>query len=239
MLYRRKIIILHTIKHSESALVVQCYCNEEGKQSLYLRGKANHNKFHRLGILDVIIYKKSTATMGAIKEISHAEPSIEIRSSIYKSTIAIFMSELISKCIRETETDTLLFNFLCASIGILEHTPENVSNYHIHFMTNLCKYLGFMPHNNYNPTTANIFHIESATFISKYGKTYNSDTLTEEESLLLNELINNKAENIASIKCNGATRNQYAKKMISYISYHLGINIEIKSLDVLHEVFRD
>ena len=237
MLINRKIIVLHTIKHSESALVVQCYCNQDGKQSFYLKGKSLHNKFHRLAILDVIIYKKNISTMGLIKEISSNENLLDIRTSVYKSSIAIFMSEIVSKCFRETESDTQLFNFLCTSISLLEHTKLGVANFHIHFITNICKYLGFMPNNNYNPTTASIFCVETASFISKFDKTFNSISFTEDESLLLNELLNNKTSDIAELKCNGETRNKYAKKMISYISYHLGINIEIKSLDVLHEVF--
>lgn len=212
MLYRRKIIVLHTIKHSETALIVQCYSNEDGRQSLYLKGKTHHSKFHRLGILDVVIYRKNISTMGAIKEISATEPLVSIRSSIYKTTIAIFVSELIGKCIKETETDKFLFDFLCTSIKLLEHINSGIANFPIHFMTNLCKYLGFMPNNNYNPTTTTIFDIQKGAFVSKFDKYNSSIAMNEDEPLLLNELINKRTENIEFIKCSGDMRNNFAKK---------------------------
>jgi hypothetical protein len=39
------------------------------------------------------------------------------------------------------------------------------------------------------------------------------------------------------LKLNGEMRLAYTKRMIEYISHHIENNIEIKSLDILHQIF--
>lgn len=249
MLNKSSIIVLHTIKHGESGLVVQCYSNTKGKQALYLRGggKANakNAKFHRLSILDVITYSNSTSSMPQIREFTQAVTLNSIRTNIYKNTIAIFISEVIIRCIRESETNPQLFTFLKTSIEILEQMERGISNFHIYFLVQLSSLLGFKPLNNYSKETP-LFNLSLACFtepflifdgnkciISEESTTH----LTAKESYLMHQILNTQFTQIESISCNGELRLSFAKKIISYLSFHLGISIEIKSLDVLHEVF--
>ena len=248
MLAKSQIIVLHTIKHGDTGIVVQCYSNTAGRTALYFRGssKKMHNAalLHKLNILDVVTYSNTSQSMPTIREIAIPYNLSSLRGDIYKSSIAIFISELLGKTVREAESNPHLYSFISSSVQILEHTTDGVANFHIHFITHLCKMLGFMPLDNYSPATP-IFDMATAKFIPNFGiPQYGSQTMGEMESRMLHALMNTPSTNIGKIMCNGEelqlsgqARLSYSKRMIEYISHHSGNNIEIKSLDILHQIF--
>ncbi len=249
MLAKSQIIVLHTIKHGDTGIVVQCYSNTAGRTALYFRGSSkkmnNASLLHKLNILDVVTYSNSSGTMPTIREIGMTYNLASLRSNIYKSTIAMFISEVLGKTVRESEANPHLYSFISSSIQILEHTEEGVANFHIHFLTHLCKMLGFMPTDNYTPSSP-VFDIATAKFIPvPFGPTpYGSQLMGDTESALLHALMNTPSTNLEKLYCgmqeiklSGQLRNSYAKRMIEYISHHIGNTMEIKSLDILHQIF--
>lgn len=249
MLVKSQIIVLHTIKHGDSGLVVQCYSNTAGRQSLYFRSggrnRSTASLLHKLNILDVVAYSNGTQSMPTIKEISAPHNLASLRGDIFKSTIAIFISELIGRTIKESEANPVLYSFLSSSVQILEHITDGVANFHIHFIAHLCKMLGFMPLDNYSPATP-LFDMAAAKFAMEPfgGRTYGSQLMPLQESQLLHALMNTPSTNLEKLCCNGNElkvngdlRFSFAKRMIEYISFHIGNTIEIKSLDILHQIY--
>ena len=247
MLTKSQIIVLHTIKHGDSGIVVQCYSSLYGRQALYYKAPKKGNNLallHKLNILDVVTYHSTGSSMPTIKEISAPFGLQTLRSDIYKSTISMFLSELLYKCVKETEPNSVLYSFISSSVQILEHTSSGISNFHIHFITHLCKILGYMPLDNYSPQTP-VFDLISAKFIPSVGIMKGENrVLDKEESLLLHVIMNTPSTNLETLKYNntplpvsGEIRLNFAKHIIEYLSFHLGNNIDIKSLDVLHQVF--
>ena len=245
MLVKSQIVVLHTIKHGDTGIVVQCYSNTAGRCSLYFRTSSkrqnNTSLLHKLNVLDVVTYSNGPQSMPTIKEIGTPYNLSTIRGDIFKSSIAIFMSELLGKTVRESEANPHLFSFISSSIQILEHLTDGVANFHIH----LCKMLGFMPMDNYSSTTP-LFDIATAKFtVQPSGNAvYGTQTIGERESQLLHSLMNTPSTNLGKLYCgtrelqiNGELRLSYAKRMIEYISHHIGNTIEIKSLDILHQIF--
>lgn len=237
---KEQIVVLHTIKHSDSGVVVQCYSRERGREALYLRvsqkNKVKISNFHRLSILDIITYSKNSY-MPVIREYASAYKLDSIRSDVYKSTVAIFLSELLLKSVREAEGERSLYDFLVSSVNMLENMEEGIANFHLHFMVRLCKFMGIMPVNDYSGPES-IFSLPAAKFADtlKNEKPL-SPFLSRQESELLYRLMVTPVSMIGRIECNGELRSKFAKEILKYISYHLGTDIELKSLDVLHEVF--
>lgn len=249
MLAKSQIIVLHTIKHGDTGIVVQCYSSTAGRTALYFRGSSkkmnNASLLHKLNILDVVTFSNTSGSMPTIREMGIPYNLSSLRSDIYKSTMAIFLSEILGKTVRESEANPHLYSFISSSIQILEHTDEGVANFHIHFLTHLCKMLGFMPTDNYSSSAA-VFDMATAKFIpAPFGAApYGSMLMSETESMLLHTLMNTPSTNLGKLYCgaqelqlNGQLRNSYAKRMIEYISHHIGNTIEIKSLDILHQIF--
>jgi DNA repair protein RecO (recombination protein O) len=248
MLSKSQVIVLHTIKYGDNGIVLQCYSNTCGRQAVFLRVSARNkvvlSNLHRLGILDIVTWSNGSS-MPTVKEMEPVVRLDSIRTNIYKNTIAIFLSELLVKCIKESEANLQLYQFLVSSISVLEHMDGMIANFHIHFLVHLSKMLGFMPVDNFSAANP-LFDIHSARFVgASYANSAgsansagrNADCFPAVESELLHTVLNTPAIECSGIRCSGEVRLAFAKQMIKYLSVHLGINFDMKSLDVLHEVF--
>ena len=98
----------------------------------------------------------------------------------------------------------------------------------------------------YDWDTTLIFDIATAKFIPVpfAAALYGSQLMGETESMLLHTLMNTPSTNLGKLYCgaqelklSGQLRNSYAKRMIEYISHHIGNTMDIKSLDILHQIF--
>lgn len=237
MISKSQIIVLHTIKHSDTGVVVQAYSNALGRCALYYRGGGKHNKnlaeLHPLSILDVVTYSNLGPAMPNIKEMTPAENLSSLVTDIRKNAIAIFISELLTKSIREVEPNGILYNFISSSVLVLDSLSEGVENFHLHFLAHYCKILGYMPLDNFNAEDK-YFNFIQAEYTSFYEK---ANCFTQEQSALLHLVLTTPVTKIADIKCSGTERSDFIKRLLDYLSYHLDGKLEIKSLPVLHEIF--
>ena len=60
-----------------------------------------------------------------------------------------------------------------------------------------------------------------------------------EESLLMHQMLTMSFEEAMALPLSAARRSAFSRRMLGYLSYHLGQSLDIRSLDVLHAVFTD
>jgi DNA repair protein RecO (recombination protein O) len=94
--------------------------------------------------------------------------------------------------------------------------------------------MGFSPTNNCNEERK-FFDMASGCFT--LNKPIHSNFLDAGESHVFSLFIDCSYEEMGAISLTAAQRNQLIIKMIDYYSLHLGIRLQIKSLDVLREIF--
>ena len=256
MLTKSRIIVLHTIKHSDSGMVVQCYSDVKGRSACYFFAGGKHSKsamMFPLSMLDVVLFSRHQEgnTMPVIKEAAPVCQLQNLKTDIRKGAISIFMCELLLKTLKESSPDPSLFVFLSNSIMLLEAVDEGVENFHLHFAVNLCKVLGYMPEDNYsgpsfppnptvgqaggsNPDSRTHFNFTTGKFTHDYSEAF---CFQPEESLLLHQIMSTPLAALREITCSGQMRNRFLGKIIDYLSFHTSLRIELKSLAVLRELF--
>lgn len=240
MSQKLQIIVLHTIKYRDSSLIVQGYSNLGGRQSFVIRtGKGSKNyaalaQLHPLGIIDAELVAGSWGDMATIKEYTPSYKLAEIRCNLHKSSIAIFISELIYRTVREVEQNDELFNFIKRSVLQLETLEGGVANFHAYFIVELCRQIGYTPEDNYSESDP-IFDILTAGFTNI--PTLADMSFSLRSSFILAAILNTKPEYLCTLKINRNERYIFIKDMIKFLNHHIGYPVEIRSLDVLHEVF--
>ena len=98
--------------------------------------------FQSLTLLDLVVYHNKRKEINRISEIKCSINSQTIPFNIKKTSIALFLTELLNKTLHEEEENTQLFEFLNESIRILDSLSEKYENFHLHFMLLLSRYLG-------------------------------------------------------------------------------------------------
>lgn len=134
------------------------------------------------------------------------------------------------KTLREGETDYSLFNFLTSSIKEFD-SNDKTSGFHVLFLFKLSKFLGIEPENNYSDIKQ-IFDLKAGKFI--LGLPSHKDFLNKEESIIFFKLFNKEFN---EIQLNKNEIHIMLKSLLKYYKIHLDRPSEIKSLQVLKEVF--
>ena len=238
MLTKSRIIVLHTIKHSDSGMVVQCYCDQKGRTACYFFAKGKHSRsalMFPLSILDVVLYSrhKEGGSMPLIREVSPVASLSSLKTDLRKNAISLFMCELLMKTVREGGEDPSLFSFLQSSIMVMDAMEDGFENFHLHFVVNLCKILGYMPEDNYN-ADFRWFDFTKGIFTRDYNE---ATCFGQEDSYLMHRILSTPLSALPEIKCSGQTRNRFLGRVMEYLSFHSSLKTELKSLAVLREIF--
>jgi DNA repair protein RecO (recombination protein O) len=242
MIRKTRGIVLHTTRYGESSLVVHCYTEQHGRQSYMVKGvrkSRKHNRanlFQPLFILDFEVYHKDSRDIQLVKEVSRATPLNSLPFDVVKSAQAIFMAELIYRVVKEEESNPMMAHFLISSIRYLDALEKASPDFHILFMLQLSRHLGFYPNNNFDERHV-FFDLGSGQFIS-----YFQDPelhLDETSSKLWNQYMLIDYQSVRESDFNGVQRKQVLENLLRFYRAHVAGMGEIRSLEVLHGYFHN
>ena len=240
MIRKTRGIVLHTTRYGESSLVVHCYTEQFGRQSYMVKGvrgskKQNRsNLFQPLFILDFEVYYRRSREMQLVKEVSRSIPLNSIPYDITKSTQAIFIAEVLYRVVREEEPDPMLSHYLVNAVKYLDALADPSPDFHIVFLFQLTRYLGFYPQNNLNENNR-YFDLTSGHFVP-----FSDDPetlLDERSSKLWSGYIRSDFQSVKTFGFNSAQRKTLLDDLVRYFRMQVEGMGEIRSLEVLHEFF--
>lgn len=236
MQIKTKAIVLSSLKYQEKGLIAKCFTLQEGIKTYFVpnafSGKKSNQKiayFQPLTILEIEANHKNKGGLEHFKEIKLAIPYQTINNDIYKSTIVIFLSEVLSNCIQEEEQNEDLFTFLEVALTWLD-THDEPQNFHLILLIEVSKFLGFYP--DISNIDMPFFNINEGNFTLFQGL----QSISEHQSFLLKKLINLKFDSNQKI-FSGIERQLLLQLLLDYYAIHLDGFRKPKSLDVLKEVF--
>lgn len=236
MLVKTKAIVISAIKFQEKSLIVKCFTLSNGLKSYFVRDAFSSRKtsqkiayFQPFSILEIEAVHKNKGTLENFKEIKTAVPFQTIHTDIVKSTIVMFLSEMLHHSIQEEEKNESLFEFLETALTWFDHHDE-VSNFHLILLLETTKYLGFYP--DVSEIDLPYFEMNDGVFTLFHGKS----VLTEQETNLFKKLIDLKFDHSQKV-FNGVERQVLLKVIIEYYVFHLEGFKRPKSLEVLREIF--
>ena len=236
MLVKTKAIVISSIKYQEKSLIVKCFTLSDGLKSYFVRDAFSSRKsnqkiayFQPFSILEIEAVHKNKGTLENFKEIKLAIPFQTIHNSVTKSTIVLFLSEMMHYSIHEEEENEALFTFLETALLWLDAHDE-IANFHLIFLLEATKYLGFYP----DTTNIDLPYFEMTEGIFTPFNAISS--LSNHETQHFKKLLELKFE--SDLKTFHVIERQILLKiLIDYYSFHLEGFRKPKSLDVLKEVF--
>lgn len=249
---KTRAIVLQTIKYGDSSLIVKMLTEEEGLQSFMVKGvfgkksKMKAALFQNMTLLDIVA-EIGNSSLGFIKEITLSHYYKTLSTDIKKSSIILFISELLSKSITESETDTALFEYVYNSMIWLDDATYDYVNFSIEFALTLCKYLGFYPNfDTYNDGYH--FDLSDGNFKKMPNDIYQIDQELSRKFYLLEIL---KLKNLKIQNNHYKTTSQFSNDIsisnnerrllldiiVAYYKFHTENIREIKSYEVLRTLF--
>ncbi|MFZ4398580.1 MAG: DNA repair protein RecO [Bacteroidales bacterium] len=241
MLSTTRGIVLGHINFSETSVIAKVYTENYGLQSYIIKGmrkiksSTKLSLLEHLSLIEIVAYHKEHSTgIRIVKEIKSIYRFQSIPYDIGKSSIALFINEILYKSLHEEEKNPALFEFLFHSIQILDVTPERYADFHLLFMVQYSKYLGFFPRNNYDEKHR-FLNLKEGNFQSL--QPIDAEYLEYPLSEKVFKMLNTNFEDITLLNFNKSDRRILLDKMITfYRLQHSGFN-KINSHLVLQEVF--
>ncbi|MFP4556658.1 MAG: DNA repair protein RecO [Bacteroidales bacterium] len=239
MIEKAKSIALHSVRYGESSLIAYVYTREFGRatfmvNSAYGKGKGAKKAvfFQPLSLLNTVFYKGKG--MGRLKEVTPYYNLTTIPANARKRAIALFISEIIYKAIREEESNPFLFDYIELSIKTLDTMEKGVANFHLLFLAHLSKYLGFYPNGNYSEDTP-YFDIKNGSFVNLQPA--HPLFFSPQHSELLSLSLKTPFSKSDSIPLNGMQRAGFLDQIFKFYAYHLDSLHNINSLAILSQIF--
>lgn len=239
MLHKTRAIVFKTTDYGESSVIVQLFTEKFGLQSYIVNGvkkpraKITQNMLQPLHLLDVVVYHKGTNNIQRIAELKNSPVLLSIPYDVIKSCIAIFLNEVLYKAVRQQGADESLFGFVFSSIEWLDHQTEGLANFHLLFLIQLTRYLGFYPDTTF-ASGADYFDMKNGAFL-RY-KPDGFSFLSAPHTQNFYALLQCNFEDCPQLKLTNDDRRYLLNKLLEYYALHIEGFGNIRSQGVLEEV---
>lgn len=238
MIVSTNAIVLSSLKYAEADLIVTCYTEAAGVKTYLLRrilksrkGKLKTSYFQPLTQLEMVAYHKNKGTLESIREAKLLQPYQTLHTHMVKSSLVMFLAEMLKNCIQEEEPNPELFSYLSAAFDWLD-TNENIGNFHILFLLKLSSYLGFYP--DASAIHEPYFNIAEGFFQSESSDIYSEEGVTIEA---FKQFFGINFDAISEIKLTKKVRSDVLNLLLAYYQLHLQGYKKPKSLLVLNQLF--
>lgn len=198
-------------------MVIHTLSREYGRRSFLVRGVGKRvpaSFFLPMNVLEADIAESAKSTLFTVKNLTPKYALLGIRNNIYKNSITMFISEVLYRVIKDGTNEQGLFDWCEKEILILDDMGAGFNNFHIRFLMELCIILGFSPDSH-----------GLAPFAGDRMET-------------MDRFLKASFEEAMMIPLTGAVRNEIAEDLLRYIEFHSESSVNVKSLQVLRELFR-
>jgi DNA repair protein RecO (recombination protein O) len=240
MLHKTRGIVFRSHEYGETSLVVQMYTELFGMQSYLINSvrkknaRIHSNIFQPLTPVDLVVYHKERPGLQRISDIRPNPPLANIPFDVYKSSIAFFLDEVLSKAIHEAESNPVLFEFVYNSVVRLDSNEPAGFDFHLLFLIQFSRHLGFFPTMNYT-TSNNIFNLKDGHFQNTFPD--HPHFIPPPLSGFFGSLIN--ADFNVSLNITSEERRKLIEFILEFFTLHVEGFGNIKSHKILEQVWND
>lgn len=241
MLVTTEGIVLHSIKYGESSVIATILTRDFGRQSYLVnaaRSKKSKNKaslLQALFLVDIVAYQKQKRELHRVKELKSNTVYQNLPLEITKSTIAIFIAEMLYKSIHEQESYPEMFDFIKNSLLYFDLMEEGTSNFHLWFLLRLTEYLGFLPDLTKVGFKSWFDMKKGAVVPFQPAHPFFAHHEVTEYLIALSQI---KIYDLSQLKIPRKMRENLISVLVDYYCLHFDEPGEIKSLNILREVFQ-
>tara|TARA_R110001583_G_scaffold43445_20_gene138242 strand:- start:788 stop:1507 length:720 start_codon:yes stop_codon:yes gene_type:complete len=233
-----KAIVLSALKYGDTSLIVKAFTLSDGLKSYLLKGvmasrkgKVKIGYFQPLTQLELVANHKNKGSLETIREVRVSYPYQTLHSDISKNAITLFLAEMLANSIQEEESNEGLFLYVESALQWLDANGR-ITNFHIYFLIDLTKYLGFYP--DTNNMFGNYFDLLEGEFTNAISLNPN---ISGDNLNYFKRFLGINFDTIHTIKMKKPARQQLLQTIVLYFELHLQGFRKPKSLDILNEVF--
>lgn len=238
MLQGTRGLVFHVSRYSDSSGIIKVFTEESGIQSFVIKSlfsrtaKIKPALFGHLALLDLVIDHKPGRSLQYIREATVNKAFHEITDSIARSSVLLFMNEVLYKAIREEEANLSLFEFIEYSLESLNDLSIPVQSFHLLFLIRLSEHLGFDPSYSLSGEGE---HFDMMAGVPEAIDPMHAFVISGEALAFLKQLSQIEYSALGTLSSGREIRAQLLDKLIDFYRIHLPEMSELKSIKILQE----
>lgn len=233
-------LYLNHTNYGETSVILKLYTLQYGTTSFIVKGI----KKKRGGgaLLQPFHYLELNSNFRTDKDLNFgnqvrlAKASYSITSDIRKSTVAIFLTEVLNKTLKESAPNEENYTVIASLIRYYDESTF-IPIFHHYFLIQLIKLLGITP-NLAAQEKSDVLHIQGGTFENNLQP--NKDYFSIETSLAFKQILGTKFDELISLKILKNTKKDLLENLVKYIETQTEIRKgSIGSYKILEIIFND
>jgi DNA repair protein RecO (recombination protein O) len=243
MVHKTKGIVLRSVKYGETSVIVTILTELFGVQSYLVngvrmlsnKGGSKAGMFQPAAMLDLVIYHQETKNLNRLKEYSWHNLYQHIFSDVITHAVALFMIELLQKCLRQPEPNPELYYFMEDALNRLDRASLKVqANFSLFFALHLAGFFGLRIDDNYSDKR-NFLDLEEGYFVEEKPSHIHflENPLSETSSNILKIM---QPEELDMLSLNKETRRMLLQAYEDFYSLHIQGFTPLKTLPVLRTI---
>ena len=240
MIIKTRGIVLSYLKYRETSIIARVYTERLGVQSYVVNGVRKAKPpgrialFQPFTLLELVAYvARGSSSLTRLSEYRCAELLTTLPYEVQKSSVVLFLSEVVGRAVREEEQNEPMFQFLHDSILAFDQQSTGTENFALTFLLRLATYLGFGVSNGAELTDQVVMAGHAPT---AKGATGPANMRLREFEGYFDELLRDPA---TSTIPNGRVRFELLNVLIRYYQLHVEQLGDIRSLAILSEVLAE
>lgn len=242
MVHTTKGIVLRTVAYGETSVIALLYTELFGLQSYIVNGlrtakksSVKSNLFQPSAILELEVYHNELRNLQRIKDAKWHYLYQQVFFNIPKNAVALFITELLQKVIRQPEHNPNLYNFIEDAYIQLDKADTKVTaGYPLFFALHLTSFFGFSIRDDYTPQKK-ILDLREGEFVKDIP--LHPYYLEERTSVLVSHLLKvMHPYELHHINLPLTVRRELLEHLLQFYALHLQDFGTMKTLPVLQEV---
>lgn len=242
-LHKTKGIVLRTVKYGETSVIVTIFTELFGVQAYLVNGVRTSTKkgtgkavlFQPSAILDMVVYHSELKQLQRIKEFRWGHIYQHILSDVKKNAVALFMVELLTKCLKQPEEQSDLFHFAEDAFLHLDESSETVAaNFPLYFALHMPVFFGFRINDNYSDRNS-FLDLQEGSFVSQAPST--TWFLEDKAAVVTSQILKSqRPEELEQLKLHHEFRRVLLQAYEKYYALHIQDFGTMRTLPVLREI---
>lgn len=242
-LHHTKGIVLRTVKYGETSVIVTIFTELFGIQAYLVngvrisskKGSGKANLFQPTSILEMVVYHNELKQLQRIKEFRWSFLYQHILSDVRKNAVALFMVELLTKCLKQPEANADLFHFAEDSFIHLDEASDAVTaNFPLFFALHFPVFFGFRFSDNYSERHP-FLDLQEGEFVKEPPK--HPHFLDDKQAFVTSQLLKvQQPEELEDIKLNHDFRRNLLYAYEVYYALHIQDFGTMRTPPVLREI---
>lgn len=231
-------IYLNHTNYGDTSIILKLYTLQYGTTSFIVKGikrkKGGVAALQPFHFLELVSNFKPDKELNFGNQVKLSKPSYSLTSDVRKSTVALFLTEVLNKTLKEAAPGEEKYEIIASLIDYYDHA-EFSSIFHHYFIIKLINLLGLFPNFGYNKSI-DLLNIRKGQF--EYTPQPDSNYFSIETSNAFKLISGTNFDELNSLNIDKKTKKQLLSDLVNYLEIQTEIGRgSVRSYKILEAVF--